>query len=191
MNPSNPTQNIGIILKALAFAAHKHRDQRRKDVNASPYINHPIALANVLCNEGGITDASVLCAALLHDTVEDTETMPDELIEQFGKTICDIVMEVTDDKSLPKAERKFLQIEHAVHASHQAKLVKLADKICNLKDIAECPPADWDLERKQQYFKWSKEVVNQVRGTNATLEAVFDTAYATSMGGVGDIWGCR
>ena len=182
MSSSNPAQSIGIIFKALAFAAHKHRDQRRKDVNASPYINHPIALANVLCNEGGITDAKVLCAALLHDTVEDTETTPDELAEQFGKTICDIVMEVTDDKSLTKAERKSLQIEHAAHASHQAKLVKLADKICNLRDIAGCPPADWDLDRKQQYFKWSKDVIHQVRGTNAALEAKFDAAYATLMG---------
>jgi len=91
-------------------------------------------------------------------------------------------MEVTDDKSLTKAERKSLQIEHAAHASHQAKLVKLADKICNLRDIAGCPPADWDLDRKQQYFKWSKDVIHQVRGTNAALEAKFDEAYVALMG---------
>lgn len=170
--------DIGLILKALAFSAHKHSDQRRKDADASPYINHPIGLADVLCNEGGVTDVNVICAALLHDTVEDTETTPDELTVQFGKTICDIVLEVTDDKSLPKSERKQFQIEHAAHASPQAKLVKLADKICNLRDIASTPPVDWDSNRKQQYFEWAKTVVDQVRGTHAQLEGIFDEYYA-------------
>ena len=162
MNKPSSTYNTGLVLKALAFAAHKHRDQRRKDNNASPYINHPIALATVLCNEGGITDVNVLCAALLHDTIEDTETTPTELTELFGKTISDLVMEVTDDKSLPKAERKRLQIEHAANASYEAKLVKLADKISNLRDIANCPPADWDSNRKQEYFDWAKKVIDQI-----------------------------
>lgn len=178
MNKLSSAYDIGLTLKALAFAAHKHRDQRRKDKNASPYINHPIALANVLCNEGGITDVNVLCAALLHDTIEDTETTPTELTELFGKTISDFVMEVTDDKSLPKAERKRLQIEHAAHASYEAKLVKLADKISNLRDIVNCPPADWDIKRKREYFDWAKKVVDQVRGTNAVLEGIFDDIYA-------------
>lgn len=178
MNKPGSTYDIGLTLKALAFAAHKHRDQRRKDENASPYINHPIALANVLCNEGGITDVNVLCAALLHDTIEDTETMPDELTELFGKAISDIVMEVTDDKALPKAERKRLQIEHAAHASYEAKLVKLADKISNLRDIASCPPADWGMKRKREYFDWARKVVDQVRGTNTVLEGIFDAIYA-------------
>ncbi len=177
MNTPNSTYNTGLIIKALAFAAHKHRDQRRKDVKASPYINHPIALADVLCNEGGITDENVLCAALLHDTIEDTKTTPDELTENFGKVISSIVMEVTDDKKIDKAERKRLQIEHAAHASHQAKLVKLADKISNLRDIVSYPPEGWDLKRKQEYFDWAKKVVDQVRGTNAALEGIFDAIY--------------
>src|ERR1035437_10293267 len=118
MNTPSSTYNTGLIFKALAFAAHKHRDQRRKDVKASPYINHPIALADVLCNEGGITDENVLCAALLHDTVEDTKTTPEELTDIFGKVVSGIVMEVTDDKKLAKTKRKQLQIKHAAHASH-------------------------------------------------------------------------
>jgi GTP diphosphokinase / guanosine-3',5'-bis(diphosphate) 3'-diphosphatase len=178
MNSNIPAYNTGLILKALSFAAHKHRDQRRKDLNASPYINHPIALANVLCNEGGITDEDVLCAALLHDTIEDTQTTQEELIEVFGKVISDYVMELTDDKELPKAERKRLQIEHAAHASYQAKLVKLADKICNLRDIASSPPQGWDVTRKQEYFAWSRKVVDNIRGTNAKLESIFDETYA-------------
>ena len=162
------------ILQALAFAAHKHRDQRRKDAEASPYINHPIALANILCGEGRITDATVLCAALLHDTVEDTDTGPEELEDAFGRAIRDLVMEVTDDKRLPKEERKRLQIDHAGALSEGAKLVKLADKIANLTDIIASPPTHWALERRQQYVEWSNKVIAGCRGHNERLEEVYD-----------------
>jgi guanosine-3',5'-bis(diphosphate) 3'-pyrophosphohydrolase len=128
------------VIAASAFAAHKHRDQRRKGAEASPYINHPIAVTNVLTNEAGITDSTVLVAALLHDTIEDTDTTVEELQAQFGPEVASIVVEVTDDKSLPKQDRKRLQIEHAATLSDQAKLVKLADKICNLRDIGQSPP---------------------------------------------------
>jgi len=168
---------LALLLKALAFAAHKHRDQRRKDAEASPYINHPIALADVLVNEGGVTDAPVIAAALLHDTVEDTDTRPQELAEAFGPRIAGIVAEVTDDKALPKAERKRLQVEHAASISREAKLVKLADKICNLRDVAQRPPAGWDLARRREYFDWAKSVVDRLRGVHPVLEAAFDAAY--------------
>ena len=163
-----------IFIKAVAFAADKHRNQRRKDVDASPYINHPIALANVLANEGGIANKDVLCAAILHDTIEDTETTEKELRLVFGDKITSIVLEVTDDKSLAKDERKQQQIDHAPHVSIEAKMVKLADKICNLRDIISSPPANWALERKQDYFKWAANVVAGVRGTNIKLERIFD-----------------
>lgn len=166
------------LIQAMAFAAAKHRNQRRKDAQASPYINHPIALANVLANEAGVTDEAVLISAVLHDTVEDTDTSPAELAEIFGEDVARIVMEVTDDKSLPKAERKRLQIEHAAQISDQAKLVKLADKICNLRDIVAMPPADWDSERKRDYFNWARRVVDPMRGVHPVLEALFDAAYA-------------
>ena len=170
--------DLELILHALEFAAHKHRDQRRKDVHASPYINHPIALANILVNEADIHDPEVICAALLHDTIEDTQTTAAELESEFGAVVRDIVLEVTDDKLLPKVERKRLQIEHAAHASPKAKLVKLADKISNLRDIAASPPANWSLQRQQEYFEWAKAVIDGVRGANAKLEAAFDEAYA-------------
>ncbi|MBK5964803.1 phosphohydrolase [Thiocystis minor] len=166
------------VVDALSFAAHKHRDQRRKDRDASPYINHPIALMRVLALEAGIQDPLVLGAALLHDTVEDTETTPEELAERFGPAIRDLVMEVTDDKALPKAERKRQQVLHAAGASEGARLVKLADKICNLRDVADNPPSGWDLARRQGYFDWSAEVIDQLRGTHPGLEAIFDAAYA-------------
>jgi len=162
------------FIKAVAFAAEKHKNQRRKDADASPYINHPIALANVLANEGGISDQVVLIAAILHDTIEDTETTEVELKAQFGEKVASIVLEVSDDKSLPKAERKAQQILHAKHSSPEAKLVKLADKICNLRDMLESPPSDWLLQRRLDYFSWAIQVVAGLRGSNSQLEKIFD-----------------
>ena len=170
--------DLKTLLKALTFAAHKHKDQRRRDVDASPYINHPISLADILCNEAQITDIETICGALLHDTVEDTETTAEELEDEFGKAIRDIVMDVTDDKTLTKAARKQAQIDHAAHISDKSKLVKLADKISNLRDVLNNAPPDWTLDRRQQYFDWAREVIDQVRGTHPELEAIFDETYA-------------
>jgi guanosine-3',5'-bis(diphosphate) 3'-pyrophosphohydrolase len=166
-----------LLIRAAAFAAHKHRNQRRKDADASPYINHPIALANVLANEAGISDGTVLAAALLHDTIEDTDTTLAELEAKFGSAIAAVVAEVTDDKLLPKPERKRLQVEQAAHISTPAKLVKFADKICNLRDVASAPPVDWSLDRKREYFDWARAVVDRMAGTHKTLERLFDAAY--------------
>ena len=129
--------DLAVIIDALGFAARKHRDQRRKDHAASPYINHPIALVEVLCNEAGVTEPAVLRAALLHDTIEDTQTTAVEIETLFGIEVCGIVLEVTDDKGLTKAERKRAQVERAGRVSREARLVKLADKICNLRDVAQ------------------------------------------------------
>ena len=164
----------GAFIKAVAFASEKHRNQRRKDADASPYINHPIALSNVLANEGGVVDATILCAAVLHDTIEDTKTTADELRQLFGDKVTSIVLEVTDDKALAKEVRKEEQVRHAPHISTEAKLVKLADKICNLRDILASPPADWSAERKRTYFDWAARVVAGLRGVHPGLEAVFD-----------------
>ncbi len=168
---------LRLLIKALAFAAHKHKDQRRKDVEASPYINHPIVLADILVNEGGITDIVTICAALLHDTVEDTETTEDELVDVFGDEIAGIVMEVTDDKSMDKKARKRAQVEHSPHLSMKAKAVKLADKTSNLRDVIKAPPKGWPLERRQEYFDWAKQVIDGLRGDWPELEAVFEEQY--------------
>lgn len=175
---STPHTTLHLVFDALAFAAEKHRDQRRKNADAFPYINHPIALAHLLIHEGGISDPVTICAALLHDTIEDTETNAEEIEQRFGCEICRVVLEVTDDKSLTKSERKRLQIEHSSRLSREAKLVKLADKICNLCDMADAPPVGWPLERRQGYFDWAKAVVDGLRGVNPALEAAFDRVYA-------------
>jgi GTP diphosphokinase / guanosine-3',5'-bis(diphosphate) 3'-diphosphatase len=173
----HPDDSIARILRAAAFAAERHRDQRRKGKEASPYINHPIALAAMLA-EAGERDPVVLMAALLHDTVEDTATTFEQLEQSFGADVTAIVREVTDDKRVPKAERKRLQIEHAAGLSRRAKLVKLADKICNLRDLRSSPPVDWSPERKREYFDWARQVVDRMRGTHPQLEKLFDAEYA-------------
>ncbi|MGR9073809.1 MAG: HD domain-containing protein [Gammaproteobacteria bacterium] len=169
---------LSLLLKAVSFSAEKHRNQRRKDREATPYINHPISLAIVLSEDGGVDDVDVLCAALLHDVLEDTDATQEELILHFGEKIASIVAEVSDDKSLAKDVRKRLQVEHAPHGSYEAKLVKWADKICNLRDIASSPPAGWSQERKRDYFDWAKEVADGMRGVNRQLESVFDAVYS-------------
>ena len=169
--------DVARLIKAADFAAFKHRGQRRKDAEASPYINHPLSLARVLKLEAGVGDVDVLVAAILHDTVEDTETTVEELAREFGPAVAAIVAEVTDDEHLSKPERKRLQVERAPHISHPAKLVKLADKICNLRDVIDAPPAHWPLERRRAYFEWAKEVIDGLRGAHPGLEHLFDDAY--------------
>ncbi len=136
----------------------------------------------MLANESGVQDVTVLCAAVLHDTIEDTETTADELRGLFGDEVVSVVLEVTDDKLLDKAVRKQLQIEHAPHISPRAKLVKLADKINNVRDILASPPADWSPERKPAYFDWAAAVVAGLRCVHPGLEAVFDGLYARRLG---------
>ncbi len=168
------SENTGLLIKALRFSADKHRYQRRKDQAQSPYINHPIEVMQLLWEVGGVRDLEILLAALLHDTLEDTQTTPDEISGLFGAPVLSLVREVTDDKSLPKAERKRLQVEHAAQKSYGARLIKLADKCCNVRDLAGSPPRDWSLERRREYLLWTAQVVDGLRGTNPALETYYD-----------------
>ena len=176
----NSRQNdaITVVLEAALFAAQKHSTQRRKDKETSPYINHPLALAHKLATMGEVSDPEILCAALLHDTVEDTDTTFEELEGRFGSRIASIVREVTDDKTIEKIERKRLQEVKAAGKSPEAKLVKLADKISNLGDILTSPPSDWSRETKLEYFEWADRVVKGLRGSNQALEDEFDRLLA-------------
>ncbi len=167
----------GLILKAVKFAAGRHKDQRRKGADAAPYINHPIELATLLWHEAQVRDAVVIMAALLHDTVEDTDTTLMELEQEFGADVSGVVAEVTDDKSLPKALRQQQQIDHAPHLSDRARLVKLADKISNLRDLLSSPPQGWSSQQHLDYAHWGKSVIDQIRGTHAELEHLFDDIY--------------
>ncbi len=165
------------VLESAIFAAAKHRDQRRKGKEATPYINHPLEVAYLLNSVGDISDEEILSAAILHDTVEDTGTTPRELETRFGKVVADYVMEVTDDKQLPKEERKQKQVEHSPFLSHGAKLIKLGDRISNLRSIVHEPPEGWPVERQIRYFEWSKAVFGGLRQTSAPLEELFLREY--------------
>ncbi len=172
--------NFATFVQAISFAAKKHKRQKRKGAEEEPYVNHVLEVANLLTNVGQVEDFDVLIAAVLHDTVEDTATTAAEITEKFGANVCKMVLEVTDDKSLPKAERKLLQIEHAPHLSDGAKIIKLGDKISNIRDVTENPPDGWSLKRRIEYVNWGEQVINGLRGVNADLEVYFDELVASA-----------
>jgi (p)ppGpp synthase/HD superfamily hydrolase len=158
------------LMGAISFAADRHRFQTRKDNYRTPYINHPIKVALTLMNKGREFDVDLLVAAVLHDTIEDTETTAAEIEAMFGTSVMKIVLEVTDDKSLPKEERKRLQIVHASKKSTSAQKLKLADKICNVYDIIHSPPGNWTVERRLAYLFWAEQVLDGLKGANQHLE---------------------
>jgi (p)ppGpp synthase/HD superfamily hydrolase len=173
--------DIVAVARALDFAARMHSSQRRKGEAGEPYVNHLAEVALLVAEATEGKDPVAVLAALLHDAIEDTPTTREELEREFGPEVAGIVAEVTDDKSLPKTERKRLQEENAPHKSPRAKLVKIADKTSNLRSIAKSPPVGWDLDRQRQYFDWAARVVSGCRGTNATLERWFDEAHAAGL----------
>lgn len=161
------------LLNAIEFAAEKHKGQLRKGLSKTPFINHPIGVANILVNNGEHDNVDLLQAAILHDIVEDTNTTVIELTKIFGETICNIVLECTDDKNLASHLRKQAQIDCVLQASVNAKKLKLADKIANIKDIITDPPIGWDVERRLNYIKWANQVCCQINGVNKNLEILF------------------
>ena len=170
--------SMGLFLKALYYAAEKHSEQKRKDAKASPYINHPIHVTEILWRIGEVRDGSLLLASILHDTIEDTDATPEEIKVEFGETVLNLVLEVTDDKTLPKEVRKQRQVETAPHKSPNAKMLKIADKISNVEDIISTPPSDWSFERRREYLLWSERVVTGLRGVNEKLENHYDDLLA-------------
>lgn len=161
-----------LIVKAAVFAAEKHKYQRRKGYNQVPYINHPLKVAEILIDTNE-QDPLILIAAILHDVIEDTDATKEELIQRFGIEVAEYVEELTDDKNLPIAIRKELQIKGAAGLSSGAKKIKIADKICNIEDIVNYP-LDWTLERRLAYLDWSVQVVENCRGVSPELENLFD-----------------
>lgn len=166
--------DIQPILEAADFAARKHAGQRRKGSAGEPYINHLIEVAHLIAAAIPQTDQNLVIAALLHDSIEDAGVTKEELVQKFGLDVAELVAEVTDDKSLPKAERKRLQVVNAPKKSTRAQAIKLADKISNLRSILASPPEDWSLERKREYFQWAASVVAGLSSPNPVLKAEFD-----------------
>jgi (p)ppGpp synthase/HD superfamily hydrolase len=169
-------KSIVSLSKALEFAARKHTGQKRKGELAEPYINHVTEVASLLAEVTNGRDPVLVIGGLLHDTIEDTETTFEELKAEFGLPVARLVREVTDDKSLPKEERKRLQVSHARSISRRAKLLKIADKTSNLKSLVGSPPKGWSAERMREYVSWATRVVKNCRGNNPKLDHAFDEA---------------
>ena len=163
---------MNLILKATKFSALKHQNQKRKD-GKTPYIIHPISVAMILAEIGGVDDKEILSAALLHDTMEDTDTTADEIEREFGARVRSIVEELTDNKLLSYSERKQLQIDHAPKLSKDATLVKIADKISNITDVINESPPEWDINRCKEYIDWAEAVINNCHKVNTPLENHF------------------
>ena len=173
-----------LLLRAASFAARVHATHRRKGASAEPYVNHVIEVAQILAEHGAPAEA--VLAGLLHDTVEDSDRDPDpitheRLVAEFGETVARIVAEATDDKSLPKETRKALQVKHAPQKSEAAKMLKLADKISNLRAVAASPPAGWDHGRRVEYVGWAGRVAAGLKGVNPALDALFEATYRDAM----------
>ncbi|MCX6311741.1 MAG: HD domain-containing protein [Bacteroidetes bacterium] len=161
------------VIDAILFAAESHAGQFRKD-GITPYINHPLEVMHLLIHTGEINDPEILIAAVLHDVVEDTNITIQEITDRFGEKVAKIVLELTDDKSLTKEERKMQQLISAIQLSESAKHIRISDKICNVYDILYAPPGDWGLERRKDYIVWANAVVGKIRGSNEKLEIRFD-----------------
>jgi (p)ppGpp synthase/HD superfamily hydrolase len=179
------SKDVVAIARAMDFAARKHAGQRRKGKAAEPYVNHLAEVARLVAEATGGNDPVAVLGALLHDTVEDTGTTGAELEQEFGAEVAALVAEVTDDRTLPKAERKQMQVDKAPHKSARAKMIKLADKTSNLRSIAASPPLDWDWERQRDYYEWARRVAEGCRGVNAQLERWFDEAHANGVAALG------
>ncbi len=176
-SPGDP----GVLVRAYAFAAECHRDQRRKGSDSQPYINHLTDVARILWAIGGIHDIATIAAGILHDTIEDTKLTEEDLAKEFGAEIAAIVMELTDDMTLPGDERKRCQVEHADSLSAPAGRIKIADKISNIEDVIANPPTDWSIARRKAYVEWGKAVVDRIPKTGGTLEGYFDSLYERAM----------
>ena len=170
--------DIVLVAQAADYAARQHIAQRRKGERAEPYINHLTEVAALLAEATAGEDVVLLMGGLLHDTLEDTDATYEDLEQRFGPEVAALVAEVTDDKSLPKEERKRLQIDKTPSKSRRAKLLKIADKTSNLRSMVNSPPKGWTPERLRDYVVWAEQVVRSCRGLNPALDAAFDVAHA-------------
>ena len=182
--PAHSHSAVGLILRAASFAADKHRAQRRKGGDL-PYINHPLAVAELLWETGRVHDPVVIAAAILHDTLEDTETTPAELAEHFGAEVRDLVLEVTEDPALPRGGRKDREREHALALSPRARLVRLADKAHNLFSLIDHPPLIWDPAKQSRYAEWCGVMGETLAGTNPAIEAFLRESLARARRAIG------
>jgi len=179
--------SLALVSRAADYAARRHVRQRRNGASQEPYVNHLADVASLLAQSLHEPNPQLLAAAWLHDVLEDTCPTPEEyartkaeIERQFGPVVLGIVIEVTDDESLPKEERKRLQIATTAGKSREARLLKIADKTSNVYAVAVSRPVGWDGPRVVEYIRWAQAVVASCRGLNAELEKAFDTSVAAA-----------
>ncbi|MER2606410.1 MAG: HD domain-containing protein [Siculibacillus sp.] len=179
--PTSPARSaIARLSHAAHYAARAHKDQQRKGIDAEPYVNHCLEVAELVAHADTPGDVEVVIAALLHDTVEDVGVTREDLARDFGERVAELVMHVTDDKTLAKDRRKWLQIEHAPGLPRDAKLIKIADKTSNLRALVRTPPQGWDRARLAHYVVWAQAVVTACGPVDAGLEQAFGEAHAVA-----------
>ncbi|MCK5823733.1 MAG: HD domain-containing protein [Bacteroidales bacterium] len=161
------------IFMAYNYAAQKHKGQVRKGNDKAPYINHPISVVHTLTSTGNVVDNATIIAGILHDVIEDTNTNPNEIAELFSWEIANIVLEISDKKNISSDKRKAMQIFNASKLTHKAKLIRIADKICNVRDIIDFPPRLWNIQRRINYLLWTKKVLDEIKGTHIDLENLY------------------
>ena len=161
---SDQFREYPLLKMAIRYAAAKHEGQKRKNARGDDYIIHPVEVMLILFSHG-VTDESILIAAVMHDTVEDTSATLEEVASMFGPEVASVVDEVSDDKSLPKIERKRLQLERIGHKSLSARLVKIADKISNTRDLLTDPPVGWSDVQKHGYIAWAYAIYSSAAST--------------------------
>lgn len=173
--------DIQTLLAAVEFSAVKHKGQFRKDAAITPYIIHPIGVARSLWEEGKVRSVNVLVAALLHDTLEDTETTADEIEALFGPRVRYTIEELTNDPKLTSQENKQRQIDHAPFLSLNAQLVKLADRLYNIRDLRSLPPSIDREETINRYLQWGQKLLHALRGTNEALETALQNEISNQL----------
>jgi GTP diphosphokinase / guanosine-3',5'-bis(diphosphate) 3'-diphosphatase len=178
--PAGPASDAVALARAFDFAARRHAGQKRKGSAGEPYVDHLAEVALLLAEATAGADPSLVIAGLLHDCVEDGHATAAEIASVFGTDVAGLVEEVTDE-DLPEAERRQRQVETAPHKSDRAKMLKLADKISNLREMHRDPPSDWPLGKRRDYFEWGRKVADGLRGVSPGLEEQFDAAYREGM----------
>ena len=165
---------LRLVSEAADFAARRHSGQQRKGRGSEPYINHLAEVANLLSIAADGIDAELVAAGWLHDAIEDTATTREELAQKFGDRVAALVVEVTDDMTLPKQQRRQKQIVDAPRKSPGAKLIKIADKISNIRARIVPQPNQAERDDLMDYVAWAEKVVAGCRGVNAVLDRMFD-----------------
>jgi len=158
------------VLGAAIFATEKHKSQVRSNEKKTPYIIHPIEVADLVMKIGHVYDKDVLITALLHDVMDDTQTTYEQITSLYGTKVSSYLEEMTSKQGLSLKEQKKQQIMQAFRQNPSVAIIKLSDKLSNLKTLATSPPPSWSRDRIDQYFQWAQTVIENLPESNQLLK---------------------